>query len=274
MRAKRITERFPWILPLRRKQRIFCFYLGLCLDKNKYANEHEECVLEHLMFSSSCPLINTETGFDIKYQENKVFNLKLAAKPLNMLIIRPGETFSFWKLVKDADKDTPYKDGLVVLNGELQTMQGGGLCQMSNLLFWCFLHTPMKIIERHGHRKKDFPEPPSDAPLGVDATVSEGWLDLKVKNDTNETYQIVISFEDGMIVGQIRTASKPQIQYSIQNGQLQYYRENGKIYEQVDVIQNAISVPDGKDIGSKLLYQNCCEIGYELPKETFIKEKE
>ena len=49
------------------------------------------------------------------------------------------------------------------------------------------LHTPLTLTERHGHQVKDFPEPPSDAPLGVDATVAEGWLDLRVRNDTEVT---------------------------------------------------------------------------------------
>ena len=68
-----------------------------------------------------------------------------------------------------------------------------------------FLHTPLTLIERHGHRIKDFPEPPSDAPLGVDATVAEGWLDLRVRNDTEVTFQITVTLEGDAITGRVST---------------------------------------------------------------------
>jgi len=197
MTRKRITQIFPWLLPLRRKQQLLFFYTKMKLDKNCYAAKNLDNLLPHQLFETSCPLYNKETGFDMVYQENKVFNLKLAAATLDNLVIRPQETFSFWKLVRYADRYTAYKEGLIVINGKLTTTLGGGMCQMSNLLFWMFIHTPLTILERHGHAVKDFPEPPSDAPLGVDATVLEGWLDLKVRNDTDSTFQNQHRFRSG-----------------------------------------------------------------------------
>lgn len=227
--------------------------------------------MPYLLFESTCPMYNTKTGFDMVYQENKVFNLKLAARTLNLLAIRPGETFSFWKTVRYADKHTPYKDSLVFLNGRLQPLPGGGLCQMSNLLFWLFLHTPLTIVERHGHGKKNFPEPPSDAPIGVDATVSEGWLDLKVKNNTNQTFQIMLSFDETNINGSILTDIEPVAVIQILNGEPRYYQEISKIVEEVDIIQNLVSLPNKELISSKLLYRNSCEIGYQLPADIDVK---
>lgn len=264
MSRKRITQLFPWLLPLRKKQRKLCFYLGMHLDSSHYSSKQTDTLLPYQLFKTTCPMYNRETGFDMIYQENKVFNLKLAAKPLNNLIICPGETFSFWKSVRYADREIPYKDGLVVADGKLQALPGGGLCQMSNLLFWLFLHTPLTIIERHGHRIKDFPDPPSDIPIGVDATVSEGWLDLKVRNDTDRTFQIVISFDENNINGSILTDTLPAAAYQITNGKPLYYQKDGKTFEEVDIIQELISLSDGKCISSKLLYRNCCEIGYQL----------
>ena len=267
MSRKRVTQLFPWLLPLRKKQRKLCFYLGMRLDRRHYSSKQAETLLPYQLFETTCPMYNHETGFDMVYQENKVFNLKLAANTLNNLVICPGETFSFWKSVRYADRDTPYKDGLVVADGKLQTLPGGGLCQMSNLLFWLFLHTPLTIIERHGHMIKDFPDPPSDAPIGVDAAISEGWLDLKVQNNTNYTFQIAISFDEKNITGCILTDTEPAVTYQITNGKPLYYRKEGRIFEEVDIIQNLVSLSDRKCVSSKLLYRNCCEIGYQLPDD-------
>lgn len=271
MRRKRLTQIFPWLLPVRKCQRLFCFYTKMQLNGIRYSSERSETVLPFLLFETSCHMYNKETGFDMVYQENKVFNLKLAANTLDKIVIRPNETFSFWKLVRYADKRIPYKDGLIVSDGMLKTCPGGGLCQISNLLFWLFLHTPLTIVERHGHAVKDFPDPPSDAPIGVDATISEGWLDLKVINNTDYTIQIAISFDEVNIMGQIRTDIDTGLKFEVINGAIKYCRKNGKVFEDVDVIQNIFSTASGESISTKLLYRNHCEIGYQLSDDTEVE---
>ena len=273
MRRKRLTQIFPWLLPFRVRQRRLFLYGKMRLDKNRYAALKEDNPLPYTLFETSCPLYNPDTGFDMVYQENKVFNLKLAAATLNRVVIRPNEVFSFWWLVRRADKDTPYKEGLTVIDGRLQTIRGGGMCQMSNLLFWMFLHAPLTVVERHGHDVKDFPEPKSDAPMGVDATVAEGWRDLLVKNETMATYQLCIEFDEAHITGRLLTDLSPRQQYEVVNGAPQYTRENHKVYEEVDVLQRSVSLATGACLREKLLYRNKCEIGYQLPLDTVIEEK-
>ncbi|OUM91275.1 MAG: hypothetical protein BAA03_02845 [Caldibacillus debilis] len=133
MGRKRVTQIFPFLLPDRVMQRKMCFYAGMRFDGRRYAETIDGKQLPYKLFETGCALYNGNTGFDMAFQKNKVFNLKLAAKTLNGLLIRPGETFSFWRLF-----------------------------QMSNLLFWMFLHTPLTVNERSGHEFKEFPEPNSD----------------------------------------------------------------------------------------------------------------
>lgn len=265
---------FPVLLPLRRKQRAFCFYLGMQLDKNRYTSSFSRAMLPYKVFETSCPLYNRNTGFDMVYQENKVFNLKLAAAQLHTLLIKPGETFSFWKAIRHADRQTPYKDGLTVTDGTLTTVYGGGMCQMSNLLFWMFLHTPLTILERRGHDVKEFPEPPSDAPMGVDATVSLGWIDLKVKNETEYTFQLCISFDEANITGSILSDQDMGCFYEVKNGGLSYYRKNNAVYEQVEVWRNRISGTADRIMDSVLAYKNVCEIRYPLPDHIKVIQKD
>ena len=273
MTRRRMTQIFPWLLPLRRWQRRFCFYAKMGWDGIPYATCRERQELPYPLFETSCPMYNQETGFDMVYQENKVFNLKLAAATLDHLLIRPGETFSFWRLVRYADRDTPYRDGLAEVDGKLTVQKGGGLCQLSNLLCWMFLHTPLTLTERHGHQVKDFPEPPSDAPLGVDATVAEGWLDLRVRNDTEVTFQIAISFDQAHITGRVYTARDLGLTYEAINENLVYYRQNGRVYEGVDVVQRVIDTSSGICVSTRRMYRNQCEIGYQLPAGTAVQEK-
>ena len=148
MPRKRLTQIFPFLLPLRKWQRKKLFYMKMNLDGNRYAHSRSDELLPVRAFEASSLLINQNSGFDIKYQFNKVHNLKLAANTINGVMIMPGETFSFWKLARKADSYVKYKDGLSVVDGEIRGSYGGGLCQLSSLLYWMFLHTPLTVTER------------------------------------------------------------------------------------------------------------------------------
>ena len=276
MSRKRITQRFPWLLPIRKRQRLFFFYMGMRLDGRRYAGQFSEALLPCPLFESGSLLYNRGTGFDMIYQENKVFNLKLAAAALNHLLIRPGETFSFWRLVRRADRRTPYREGLTVVNGEVRPLPGGGLCQLSSLLFWLFLHSPLTLVERHGHRIKDFPDAPSPegpAPIGVDATVSEGWLDLKVRNDTPDSFQLELLFTEDTLLGRLRADAPPRSSFQITSSEPVYYRQEGRLFQETDVFQSQFSHPSGEPLSARLLYRNRCEIGYPLPEGTPVSER-
>lgn len=263
MTRLRLTQIAPWLLPLRKKQRLACFYAKMWLDGRCYARELSARPLPEQLFADSTPLYNRQTGLPMLYQENKVFNLKLAADTLNGLLIKPGEVFSFWQLVRRADAHTPYREGLVQRDGCLQTVPGGGMCGLSNFLFWLLLHAPMRIVERHGHRMREFPEPSCGKPVGVDATVAEGWLDLKLQNISASALQIWLEFGDEQLHGQVRAEQAGLPAVEIVNGQVRYLRQQGVVYEEAQVVQRG----QGRE---RLLYTNRCQIGYQLPPEMAV----
>ena len=273
MKRKRMTQWFPFLLPIRRAQRKLFFYTRMYVDRNRYANAKAPERLPFCLYETKSKLINENTGFDMKYQENKVFNLRLAAEPVNGIVIRPGEIFSFWQRVRYAEKKERYKDGLCVVNGELVTVPGGGSCHLSNLLFWMFLHTPLTIVERHPHEIKDFPSPDEDEPDGVDATVSEGWLDLKVKNNTQLTFQIKLSLNEPYIYGTIFTDQAIGHRYGIINREKSYFKKAGKIFGRVSVCQQKIDLKSQQVIAENLLYTDIYEVGYPLPEGTAVAEE-
>lgn len=272
MSRKRITQIFPFLLPLRVAQRKAFFYTGMRLDGHTYARTRQDEFLPYTLFAADNGLYNPNTGFDMIYQENKVFNLKLAAKTLNGLLIKPGETFSFWQVVRHADKDTPYKEGLTITDGKLGIAPSGGLCQMSNLLFWVFLHSPLVIVERHAHKSK-VPNTRDGEPQGVDATINEGWLDVKVKNETDITFQIGITFDSANITGSLFTDQAIPLVYEIEGKDLSYFRKNGRVYQKVSIYRRERAVDTREVMSESLLYENVCEIAHQLPEGTKIVDK-
>lgn len=241
-------------------------------DGNQYSHALEKEIFPFKTFSAESRMINENSGYDIQYQYNKVFNLKLASSQLNQLVIRPGETFSFYQAIRGADKKEPYKDGLNLENGKIIASYAGGLCQLSSMLYWLFLHTPLSVIERHGHGKEDFPPTTEDLPAGTDATVSEGWLDLKVKNQTDDNWQLLISFDEEYMYGEIRCDAPASEEYEIYNTGVSYYQKSGRTYQRATVNRRIRNL-DTDTSSSQVLYVNVCEIGYPVPEAWFSAEK-
>lgn len=273
MPRKRVTELFPFLLPLRQWQRRQCRWLSMALDGERYAEQIRAALLPELLFEASFRMVNENSGFDIQYQYNKVHNLKLAAATMDRLLIRPGETFSFCWLARHAQRREPYRDALSLRMGKIVPARGGGLCMLSDLLFWCFLHTPLTIVERHGHSADVFP--PSLAqgqPCGTDATISEGWRDLRLRNDTNCTFQLELAFDDVCIYGRIRADRPAEREYRVYNEKLRYIRRNGRVIQRTEVWREETERKTGAQTRQKL-YTNQCEIAYPLPEGTPIAEE-
>lgn len=263
---------FPFLLPIRKWQRKKLFYLEMLLDGNRYAKRKSETLLPNTVFETSSLMLNENSGFDMKYQINKVHNLKLAAKTIDKIVIAPNETFSFWQLVRWADRDEKYKDGLNLVDGKIIGSYGGGVCQLSNMLFWMFLHTPLTVIERHGHAVESFPSTTEDLPCGTDATINEGWLDLKVRNETENPFQIEVSFDDSFMYGRILSEIPVNIDYRVYNSTVFYIKRNEKNYQVATVCRLETDKKTGKQI-EKELYINKCEIAYELPDNANAEER-
>lgn len=271
MSRKRLTQIFPFLLPLRRWQRKKFFYLQMWKDGCRYAKRAADKSLPYTVFETSIRMLNENSGFDMQYQINKVHNLKLAARTLNRVVIEPGETFSFWQLVRWADREEKYKDGLNLIDGKIAVSYGGGLCMLSDTLFWMFLHTPLTIVERHGHAVKSFPSTEENIPCGTDAAVGEGWLDLKVRNGTDNTFQIEISFDDNDMYGRILSEHDVGLAYSVFNSSVFYRRKGKKIYQIAPVCRRETDSDTGKQTEMEQ-YVNQCEIAYRLPDEIKIEE--
>lgn len=112
--------------------------------------------------------------------ENRVQNIRLAAKSVNNILLRPGETFSFNQTVGLRLAEYGYKEAPVFINGKLVPDWGGGVCQVSSTLYNAVLLADMNILERTSHYR-----PPGYVPLGQDATVADNLLDFRFSNSSD-----------------------------------------------------------------------------------------
>ncbi|HZX21038.1 MAG TPA: VanW family protein [Clostridia bacterium] len=112
-------------------------------------------------------------------------NIKIAANNINDTILMPGEEFSFNDSTGPRDAKSGYKEASIIMDGEFVTGIGGGVCQVSTTLYRAALRSDMEITSRQNHGL-----PISYVPMGQDATVVYGYIDLKFKN--NKKYPVYV----------------------------------------------------------------------------------
>lgn len=188
-------------------------------------------------------------------QENKRTNLRLAVEPLNNIIIKPGETFSLWKLVGRPTARKGYLEGLVLQNGTIQTGIGGGLCQLGNLLFWLFAHGPLTIVERYRHGYDVFPDVNRNVPFGAGATLSYNYIDLQVRNDTDDTFTISLWLDETHLNGSLKSDKQLESVFHIEERDHQMNQQFWGGYSRHNRIVQVCTFSDGT-CAEKLLVEN------------------
>ncbi|MEZ4722151.1 MAG: VanW family protein [Flavobacteriales bacterium] len=184
--------------------------------KQKWARQVIDPINGHSVIKHQSMILRPLKDVDMYLQENKRTNLKLAVDRLNLTVIKPGETFSLWKQVGRPTKSKGYLDGLVLNQGNVDKGTGGGLCQLGNLLFWIFAHSPISITERHRHGFDVFPDVNRTVPFGAGATLSYNYIDLQVKNETDTEFQIHLWLDHDYLHGELFSSNKLTSKYRIE----------------------------------------------------------
>lgn len=131
--------------------------------------------------------------------ENKKHNLRQAAVRINGAAVRPGQVFSFWRMVGNPNDATRFREGRSIHAGKAVIDRGGGLCQASGIIHHASLLMQLDVVERHNHSVDLYTEKTRFAPLGTDATVFFGYKDLRVRNNTDAMLRFVLTVTDAAL---------------------------------------------------------------------------
>ncbi len=137
--------------------------------------------------------------------DSQVFNAVLATRKIGNVVLAPGATFSFLQTVGPWTADMGYKKAPVSYDGELVNSWGGGVCQVSTTLYNAALLSGLEIVERHRHHW-----PARYAPLGRDAAVAYGDIDLKFRNNLPVPVRIIGSIEGEKLAFRVQSSYHPR----------------------------------------------------------------
>lgn len=118
-------------------------------------------------------------------QIDRSYNVSLATKSVDNILLRPEDVFSFNKSVGPRTAANGFRDAPVYIGDEVVPGIGGGICQVSSTLYNAALYSNLVIVERENHIR-----PVPYAPIGQDATIAGDVIDLKFKNNTSNNIYI------------------------------------------------------------------------------------
>lgn len=125
------------------------------------------------------------------YAEYRNVNIGRAAEIVDGTLLKPGETFSLNDTVGERTEANGFTKGFVINDGILVQDLGGGVSQMATTLFNAMFFAGLEDVE---HKPHSFYI--DRYPVGREATVAWGAVDLRFTNDTPYGVLIDTSFTD------------------------------------------------------------------------------
>ena len=113
------------------------------------------------------------------YAEYRNINIGRAAEIIDGTLLKPGETFSLNDTVGERTVENGFTKGYVISDGILIQDLGGGVSQMATTLFNAMFFAGLEDVE---HKPHSFYI--DRYPIGREATVAWGAVDLRFRNDT------------------------------------------------------------------------------------------
>ncbi|WP_300348807.1 VanW family protein [Clostridium sp.] len=108
----------------------------------------------------------------------RTHNIRTYLSKLNGTVLMPGEIFSADKEGEERNASNGYTYAPGFINNKVVDIMAGGICQGVTTLYNAVLYADLKIVERAPHSL-----PVTYAPIGRDATMASGVVDLKFKNN-------------------------------------------------------------------------------------------
>ena len=238
--------------------------------KDKFSKTIEKAKLPNVVASYSSNLIKRGKDIDPVLQQNKAVNIQLACNKINGMIIRPGETFSFWKTVGKTTRRKGYKDGRVIIQNKLRPGTGGGLCNLGNTINWLVLHSPLEIVELHKHSDALSPDHGTRVPFSSGTSVSYNYIDYRFKNNTDQNVQLFVWCENEKLYGELRSEREFPWNYEIIEENHHFQKEGDNYYRVSQIYRNTTEKASQNVLNKELIWDNHSKVMYDhslIPQE-------
>ena len=238
--------------------------------KENFATDFQKEKLTYVVSERSSNMIKRAEGVDLASQFNKAKNIELACQKLNGLVIKPGEVFSFWKVVGKISEKKGYKAGRVIERNKLILGIGGGICNLANTINLLVIHSPLLITEFHTHSDALAPDETGRIPLNAGTSVSYNHIDYRFKNTTNQSFQLMLWCEGKVLHAALRSERELPYTYDILEENHHFTKEKEKFYRISKIYKATLSKTSGDMVEKTLIWDNHSEVMFDygsIPKD-------
>lgn len=272
MSRRNFCDLGPFAYAISVRKQIIVRHIHNFLHKENYATTRQEAPMPALIHAYSCNMIKRGPGIDLKLQVNKAENIRLACKRMNQLVIRPGESFSFWHYVGKTSRKNGFAEGRVIINGKLVAGTGGGLCNLANAIHLLAIHSPLTMTELHHHSDALAPDPDGKrTPYSAGTSVNYNYLDLRFRNDTGQPVQLLAWCEGDELHAELRTTQEYPYTYRIVEEDHHFHKsESGQYYRLSKIYRETIARPTGEVVKKELKWDNRSKVMFDpslIPSE-------
>ncbi|AFH60877.1 VanW family protein [Paenibacillus caseinilyticus] len=269
----RIGKTFPWLYEVRVRQLQWACRWADRRSGVRFARVQRQEPLASITARHRSVLRRRLAGTDPQLQENKIVNLRLSLPLIDGLVLRPGETFSFWDRIGRTTPGRGYAEGLMLSRGEVRSGPGGGLCQLANLLFWLGLHSSLTVAERHHHSFDLFPDERRTVPFGSGTSVFYNYVDLRLRNDTEREYQFRVWLTDEYLAGELRSSSEEAWVYRVEERKHRFFERGGRRYRSNEIWRLRLDRSGQQVLGEEKLLDNLAEVRYRTREGTGMEQQ-
>ena len=244
--------------------------------KKNFAKTFDTHILPQLVSSHASGLIKKGPGIDVSLQKNKALNIDIASKKMNHILIRPGEEFSFWKLVGKITKRHGYLDGRVIMGDKIESGLGGGLCNLANTINWLIVHSPMDITEFHTHSDALAPDGDKRTPLANGTSVAYNNIDYRFKNNTDQIVQMLLWCDNETLFAELRSERDFPWIYEILEEDHHFKKEGQKFYRNSKIYRLKRDKQTDQILEKTLIWDNHSEVMFDydsIPQELIRDQK-
>ena len=263
----RLTERHPWLFPWAVRAHQVRRHVQWLRPGTTWAADHDGQNLTVRVKKHASLLMRELSEDEMVLQRNKVVNLRLASRHTDGLLIRPGETFSFNKVVGSCTRKKGYVEGMRLSNGDAISGVGGGICQLANLVHWMVLHSPLTVVERSEHSFDPFPDKGRVLPWGVGCSIVYNYVDLVVRNDTDTTFQLRTWVAERHLRGELRADRVVPTSYSVEARDEEFLRIDGRVFRRNEIWRTTRDKRTGQVVADELVKRNHALVRYLPPLE-------
>lgn len=233
-------------------------------NRKKYTRDFAVEPLPNIIYRHKSLIRRRLGNVEMDLQGNKAVNLSLSAPKVNGVLIKPGEVFSFWRLVGNCTAKKGYLNGLVIKSGNVSRGIGGGMCQFTNLIHWMVLHSPLTIAEHHHHNNLDlFPDYGRQIPFGTGTSIMYNYLDYQFINNTEQTFQLLVFINNDYLCGELRSDKELEVAYHIHEENQFFSKVDKDYYRNNEIYRETIDKNTGNVINKELIVMNHAKVLYD-----------